>query len=85
MERAFTTPYTGKCSWEQVFDASRAVGPERTVWSTDLGQKFNPPVEDGLALMTDRFLEGGFSDEEIHTMAVANTRLIAGAAVEERA
>jgi hypothetical protein len=85
MERAFTTPYTGKCSWEQVFDASRAVGPERTVWSTDLGQKFNPPVEDGLALMADRFLEGGFSDEEIHTMAVANTRLIAGAAVEERA
>jgi hypothetical protein len=85
MERAFTTPYTGKCPWEQVFAASRAVGPERTVWSTDLGQVFNPPVEDGLALMADRFLEAGFDEEEIRTMAVANTRLLAGAAVEERA
>jgi hypothetical protein len=79
MERAFTTPYTGKCSWEQVFAASRAVGPERTVWATDLGQVFNPPVEDGLALMADRFLEAGFTDEEVRTMAVANTRLLAGA------
>jgi hypothetical protein len=77
MERAFTTPYTGKCSWEQVFEASRAVGPERTVWSTDLGQVFNPPVEDGLAIMADTFLEAGFDDEEVRTMAVANTRWIA--------
>jgi Family of unknown function (DUF6282) len=85
MERAFTTPYTGKCSWEQVFAATRAVGAERTVWATDLGQVFNPPVEDGLALMADRFLEAGFDEEEVRTMAVANTRLLAGAAVEERA
>jgi Family of unknown function (DUF6282) len=79
MERAFTTPYTGKCSWELVFEASRAVGPERTVWSTDLGQVFNPPVEDGLAIMADRFLEAGFDDEEIRAMAVENTRFIAEA------
>ena len=26
MERAFTTPYTGKCTWEAVFEATRAVG-----------------------------------------------------------
>ena len=87
MERAFTTPYTGKCSWEQVFAATRAVGAKRTVWSTDLGQVFNPPVEDGLAIMADRFLEAGFDDEEIRTMAVTNTRWIAAAngAARERA
>jgi hypothetical protein len=79
LERAFTTPYTGKCSWEQVFAASRAVGPERTVWSTDLGQVFNPPVEDGLAIMADRFLQAGFDVEEVRTMAVENTRFIAEA------
>jgi hypothetical protein len=79
MERAFTTPHTGKCSWEQVFEASRAVGAERTVLSTDLGQIFNPPVEDGLAIMADRFLEAGFTDEEVRTMAVENTRFIAEA------
>jgi hypothetical protein len=79
MERAFTTPYTGKCSWDQIFAASRAVGAERTVWSTDLGQVFNPPVEDGLAIMADKFLEAGFDDEEVRTMAVTNTRWIAEA------
>jgi hypothetical protein len=79
LERAFTTPYTGKCSWEEVFDASRAVGPESTVWSTDLGQVFNPPVEDGLAIMADRFLEAGFGDDEVRAMAVENTRRIAEA------
>jgi hypothetical protein len=80
MERAFTTPFTGKCSWQQVFSASRAVGAERTVWGSDLGQVFNPPVEDGLALMADAFLGAGFSEEEIRLMAVVNTRRLAGAA-----
>jgi len=78
MERAFTTPYTGKCTWEQIFEATRAVGAERTVWATDLGQIFNPPVEDGLALMADQFLGAGFSEEEVRTMAVDNTRRVAG-------
>jgi hypothetical protein len=79
MERAFTTPYTGKCSWEDVFAATRAVGAANTVWGSDLGQRFNPPVEDGLAIMADRFLAAGFTDEEIRTMAVENTRRLAGA------
>jgi hypothetical protein len=79
LERAFTTPYTGKCTWEQVFEATRAVGAERTVLSTDLGQVFNPPVEDGLAIMADRFLEAGFTEDEVRTMAVENTRFIAEA------
>ncbi len=79
MERAFTTPYTGKCTWEQIFEATRAVGPERTTWATDLGQVFNPPVEDGLAIMADMFLEAGFTDDEVRTMAVTNTRRVAGA------
>ena len=78
MERAFTTPHTGKVSWERVFEATRAVGPEKTVWATDLGQNANPPVEDGLALMADAFLADGFTDDEIRTMAVTNTRHVAG-------
>jgi hypothetical protein len=79
MERAFTTPYTGKCTWDAVFAATRAVGAHSTVWSTDLGQVFNPPVEDGLALMADRFLDAGFDEEEVRIMAVENTRRLAGA------
>jgi hypothetical protein len=78
MERVFTTAYTGKTTWERVFEATRAVGVERTVWATDLGQLANPPVEDGLALMADAFLEAGFSEDDVRTMAVTNTRRIAG-------
>jgi hypothetical protein len=78
MERAFTTAYTGKCTWDEIFEATRAVGAASTVWGSDLGQRFNPPVEDGLALMADRFLEAGFTDEEVRTMAVDNTRRLAG-------
>jgi len=78
MERAFTTPHTGKVAWERVFEATRAVGAERTVWATDLGQVSNPPVEDGLALMADAFLADGFAEDEVRTMAVANTRRLAG-------
>jgi uncharacterized protein DUF6282 len=80
MERAFTTPYTGKCTWEEIFAATRAVGARHTVWGSDLGQVFNPPVEDGLAIMADRFLAAGFTDEEVRIMAVENTRRLAGAA-----
>jgi hypothetical protein len=78
LERCFTTPYTGKVSWEHVYDGVRATGVENNVLSTDLGQVFNPPVEDGLALFADRFLQAGFSEEEVHTMTVTNTRRLAG-------
>jgi len=78
IERCFTTPFTGKCSWEQWLEGTRAVGAERTLLASDLGQLQNPPVEDGLALMADRLLETGFSEDEVRTMAVTNTRKIAG-------
>jgi hypothetical protein len=78
-QRALTTPYTGKCTWDEIFTATRAVGAAHTVWGSDLGQVFNPPVEDGLALLADRHLDAGFTEEEIRIMAVENTRRLAGA------
>jgi hypothetical protein len=78
LERCFAPIHTGKVSWEQTFAAIRATGPEHNVLSTDLGQVANPPVEDGLALLADRLLEAGFSEEDVHTMAVVNTRKLAG-------
>jgi hypothetical protein len=80
LERCFTTPHTGKVSWEEWLANIGAVGPEHSVLSTDLGQVANPPVEDGLALLADRLLAAGFSEEEVVTMAVANTRRVAGIA-----
>jgi Family of unknown function (DUF6282) len=78
LERCFTTPHTGKVSWEQWIANIRDCGPENAVLSTDLGQVFNPPVEDGMALMVDRLLDAGFQEEEVYVMAVVNTRLVAG-------
>jgi hypothetical protein len=80
LERCFTTPHTNKVSWEVWLSRARAVGPARNVVSTDLGQRDNPDPEDGLALAAERLLEAGFSEEEVHTMTVANTRLLAGLA-----
>ncbi|ROT31652.1 DUF6282 family protein [Micromonospora sp. HM5-17] len=80
LERCFTTPYTGKVAWDDLFANIRAVGPERSVLSSDLGQPFNPPVEDGLALFADRLLEAGFTEEEVRTMAVENSRWLAAPA-----
>jgi len=79
LERCFTTPHTRKVTWERLFEAIRATGPEHSVLSTDLGQKANPDVEDGLGLMADRLLAAGFTEEEVHTMVVVNTRRLAGA------
>jgi hypothetical protein len=78
LERCFTTPHTGKVTWQRWLENIRAAGPENSVLSTDLGQVFNPPVEDGMGLMVDRLLEAGFSEEEVYVMAVVNTRLVAG-------
>jgi hypothetical protein len=79
LERCFTTPHTGKVSWERWLQNTREVGPSHSVLSTDLGQVFNPPVEDGMALMVDRLLAAGFDEQEVHEMAVVNTRRVAGA------
>jgi hypothetical protein len=79
LERCFAPIHTGKVSWEMTFAAIRATGPEHNVLSTDLGQPANPPVEDGLALMADRLLDAGFTEDEVRRMAVVNTRMLAGA------
>jgi hypothetical protein len=79
LERCMTTPQTGKIGWEEWMEHIRATGAENSVLSTDLGQVFNPPVEDGMGIMVDRLLAAGFTDEEIHVMAVTNTRRVAGA------
>ena len=73
LERCFTTAYTGKVQWETMFERIRATGVAANVLSSDLGQPSNPPVEDGLALMADRLLAAGFTEDEVHIMAVRNT------------
>jgi hypothetical protein len=77
IEHCFTTYYTNKAPWETVFANIRTSGVARSVISTDLGQTINPPVAEGFAMFAQRFLDAGFSADEVRTMAVVNpTRLV---------
>lgn len=80
MERCFTTPHTGKVTWNQMIHNIRQVGVENSVLSSDLGQPANPPVEDGLALMADHLVGAGFTYDDVHQMAVVNSRALIGEA-----
>jgi hypothetical protein len=77
IEHCFTTTYTGKATWESAFANIREAGVSRAVISTDLGQTINPPVAEGFAMFAQRLLDGGFTADDVRTMAVTNpTRLI---------
>jgi len=69
IEHCFTTMYTGKSSWEGMFEATRKVGTARTLLSTDLGQTINPGVAEGYAMFAQKMLDAGFSSAEIRHMA----------------
>jgi hypothetical protein len=78
LERCLSTPLSGKTDWERVFDGVRAVGIERTLFSSDCGNPDYPPVEDGLALWADRLLGAGFGEDEVNEMIVGQSRRLAG-------
>jgi hypothetical protein len=73
IEHCFTTMHTGKAPWPTVIDSIRAVGPERCLLSTDLGQTINPPVAEGFALFAQTLLDAGFTADEVRRMAVTNS------------
>jgi hypothetical protein len=71
IEHCFTTYHTNKAPWEAVFANIRRTGVERTMLSTDLGQKTNPPVAEGFAMFAQRLLDAGFTVSEINRMAAS--------------
>jgi Family of unknown function (DUF6282) len=80
LERCLSTPWSGKTTWEHVFEGVRAVGIASTLFSSDLGNPDYPAVEDGLALWADRLLGAGFDEGDVGEMIVAQSRRLAGAA-----
>jgi hypothetical protein len=78
-ERCFTTPNTGKISWEQVYANIREVGPASTILATDLGQTTAPYPDDGLGMFIDRLLDNGFSESDIRGMVRDNPAQVLGA------
>ncbi|HET6319252.1 MAG TPA: DUF6282 family protein [Chloroflexota bacterium] len=78
-ERCFTTPNTGKISWEQVYANIREVGPESTILATDLGQTTAPYPDEGLATFVNNLLDNGFSTGEVQRMVRDNPAQLVGA------
>jgi hypothetical protein len=80
LERCLSTPLSGKTEWDHVFEGVRAVGVERSLFSSDCGNPDYPPVEDGLALWADRLLGAGFDEDEVRELIVGQSRRLVGAA-----
>ena len=72
MEHTYTTPATGKVSWDIVMEQIRAIGPQHIVIGTDLGQTTGVFPDEGLMLYGKRLLENGFTEAEVRTIFVKN-------------
>jgi len=77
-ERCFTTPNTGKITWEQVYANIREVGPESTILATDLGQTTAPYPDEGLATFINNLLDNGFQEREVQRMVRDNPSQLLG-------
>jgi predicted metal-dependent TIM-barrel fold hydrolase len=79
IEHCFTTPQTGKTTWEAVYEQVKYVGADKCVISTDLGQPHGMYPDEGLELFAINLLANGFSAMEVKKMFVENpTKLIEG-------
>lgn len=72
MEHCYTTFATGKVDFAATAEQIRAIGPDRVVIDTDLGQKTAPYPDEGLAIFAEKLHEHGFSDADIRKMMVDN-------------
>jgi hypothetical protein len=72
VEHCYTTPATGKVAWDVVIEQIRAIGPERVVLTTDLGQAAGVFPDEGLALFAEKLLGNGFSEIDVRKMMAEN-------------
>lgn len=78
MEHCYTTWATGKIDFETTVAQIRALGPERVILGTDLGQKTAKFPDEGLLEFGEKLIESGFTVEEVRQMIVDNPRYLLG-------
>jgi predicted metal-dependent phosphotriesterase family hydrolase len=77
MEHCYTTYATGKIDFETTLDQIRAIGADRVILGTDLGQKTALYPDEGLLDFATKLYDNGFTENEIRKMTVDNnTKLI---------
>ncbi len=62
----------GEAAWPDLLSQVQEVGPEHVIISSDHGQAENPEPIAALALFAERFLEAGFSEEQVGMMLREN-------------
>ena len=64
------------CGLDGVIEMIRAVGPQRTVLATDLGQVHNPPPAEGMRMFMRVLLEKGIPFGDLEIMVKNNPRFL---------
>lgn len=74
MEHCYTTFATGKVDFSVTLEQIKALGPDRVLLATDLGQKTALYPDEGLLEFATKLYENGFSEKEIRKMTVDNAK-----------
>jgi imidazolonepropionase-like amidohydrolase len=73
-----TMPLGERLDPMKIVEAVRAVGAERCILTTDLGQDVNPPPAEGMRMMVATLLTCGLSVEEMELMIKVNPARLLG-------
>lgn len=68
IEHCYTSPDEGHIDYAEVFEQVRRVGVENVLLSSDLGKKTGIFPDDGLRNFVQKFLEDGFSEDDLRAM-----------------
>ena len=69
---------TGKIDFSVTLEQIKALGADKVILSTDLGQKTAVYPDEGLLDFATRLYENGFSEGEIRKMTVDNPSVLVG-------
>lgn len=72
MEHCTNTVTSGKMGYETVLEHIKALGADRVVLATDLGQSANAYPDEGLLDFCNRLVESGISETDVRKMVVSN-------------
>ncbi|MFC2034797.1 DUF6282 family protein [Chloroflexota bacterium] len=75
-----TMPLGDRLDPMRIVEAVRAVGAERCILTTDLGQDWNPPPAEGMRMMVATLLRCKLSSEEMELMIKVNPARLLGLA-----
>lgn len=78
VEHILTTLYSGKLTYDYLYEMLRGHGLKRTIISSDLGQIGRPLPAEGILAFIEAMQERGMTDDEIRQITSKNQRYLLG-------